>query len=90
MAKKAFIVDDVSYCIECPLFSGVRCWPLNKKPPYEDIENKVFPEFCPLKDVPEEKPEVESILLVFNNGWNACRKALLGGKNETESTEKDG
>ena len=48
---KAYIVGDVKGCLYCDLFTGVRCFPVNKKPEYKDVQTDKLPEWCPLQNV---------------------------------------
>ena len=52
---KAYIVGDVKGCLYCDLFTGVRCFPVNKKPEYKDVQTDKLPEWCPLQNVSIEQ-----------------------------------
>lgn len=58
MSKLALIIEDVGHCLECPLCSGVRCFvsgTVLTGNEAEAIKNKRRPNWCPLKELPEEE-----------------------------------
>lgn len=54
----AYVIKDEDIgkgCAGCDLFTGVRCYPVNRKPEYNDVMNRRTPSWCPLQEVSIEE-----------------------------------
>lgn len=91
MSKAVLVLDMPEGCNDCVLNNCHFCDVTN-----ENIESYMYditevdkPDWCPLKELPDERPnEVYSFSIfeyehkAFDNGWNSLRKKILGEDEE--------
>lgn len=90
MSKSILVIDAPSGCVKCRLYDYVpsRCFIMDKF--QNNISDDYKPDWCPLKDFPENKPEVEyrgngcfgineAMQHNYNMGFNACIDEILKG-----------
>lgn len=53
----AYVIKDETNkgCLYCDLFTGIRCFPVNRKPEYKDVQSDKIPKWCPLQEVSIEE-----------------------------------
>ena len=98
MSKSILVIDTPENCIDCPChFAGmsgqVWCGKENKELLADDIQT-FKPDWCPLKDVPSKKKEIEYLTRPDRRGgvetygetrnreaigWNMCIDEILKG-----------
>ncbi len=95
MEKGFVIIDEIpKKCDGCPFcnssFGKIVCNHQIRK--IKDIN--IRPNWCPIKPMPERKPErltseyeFGNLGKAFETGWNACIKQIAGGQLETEISE---
>lgn len=80
MSKSILVIDTPEYCGKCPCFLEVAtdCCGLNGK----DIDSHGKPDWCPLRDLPEERNENNTYTdceYYRAQGFNACIDEILKG-----------
>lgn len=88
MSKSILVIDTPEYCSECPCSDECAeiCRAIDSLIVEVNGECKK-PDWCPLKDVPEERNVVfddESIWAERRRGWNTCIDEILKGENGNE------
>lgn len=87
MSKSILVIDTPEDCYKCDLKDGYFC---GKTKRWIDEDDFPKPDWCPLRDLPEKKPEVkyhgngcfgvnEAMKNSFNLGFNACIDEILKG-----------
>lgn len=88
MPKAVLIMDMPERCADCPLRNSshaknsyVCCYLTLKDISETDYYDKK-PDWCPLRELPEKKPELKSgyenlSTSIRQVGWNACLDAIL-------------
>lgn len=83
MSKAVLVIDEMPGCCgDCPCFNAVYigCHIIYEKIGIDTAYFGSRPCFCPLKEIPERKPDLgidiihpESLEVeYYNDGWNAC------------------
>lgn len=101
MAKAVLVMDMPESCDICDFVDDEQPTRYGEKTLYcgvpgigEDVTDYITcrPEFCPLRELPERKPELErresegsargtwQVPLLENMGWNACLKKIVDDK----------
>lgn len=88
MSKSILIIDTPESCAKCPIFFGtyadMTCRGNGRTIDYPFPDNRIA-EWCPLKEIPQKKPEIEIRKNndyrenFYINGYNDCLDEILGG-----------
>ena len=102
MAKAILIMDMPEQCDKCPLLLKIPqknglalclARPTNGQEEYNPKREKSWrPDWCPLRELPEKKPELKSgyenlSTSIRRVGWNACLDAIEGGAHGKEQSK---
>ena len=82
MSKAILVMDMPKNCFDCRFQEMGFCEAVHsvgEMIPDDDLESK--PDWCPLREMPEEREEnhIGTYEYNFNEGWNACIDAMIGG-----------
>lgn len=83
MSKAVLVMDMPESCMGCPVEQGDYCDPYcGADAKSRDAFFRERPEWCPLVQLPEKKPEYLSVNSEkgYCDGWNACIDAITGEK----------
>lgn len=81
MSKAVLVMDMPENCYQCPFGNDdAECDVIGR--PFNQKKEK--PDWCPLRQMPEKKPEYLSINSKkgYCDGWNACIDAIGGGEDD--------
>ena len=88
MNKAILVIDMPDSCSKCPLFCGhysdMCCGALNNRTINYPYPKDVKQDWCPLKEVPEEREifnNCDDYLNGIDDGWNSCLQEILKGEN---------
>lgn len=88
MSKAVLVLDMPESCSKCDymanaLYDGNVCILKVVAENYKKIGNVIKPDWCPLWELPEKRPEEAPITYshfgAYNDGWNACIDEITGG-----------
>ena len=86
MSKAILVMDMPDSCMGCNLLycdaeNNSESCQAREKSRIVDLENEDKPDWCPLREMPEEREEnhIGTYEYNFNEGWNACIDAIGGG-----------
>lgn len=83
MAKAVLVMDMPDDCPLCKFFDlDGQCHAVDAENPWSTDPDKVKPNWCPLRDLPEKIPELKSgyediSTSIRRVGWNACLDEIL-------------
>ena len=83
MSKAVLVMDMPKRCYECPFGNDdAECDVVGR----HFNQKKEKPDWCPLRPMPEKKPEEVPIAYThfgaYKDGWNACIDAIGGGEDD--------
>lgn len=88
MSKAVLVIDMPESCMGCnfmycDILGNTESCQAKETARTIDLEKYDKPDWCPLRPVPEKKPEYLSINSEkgYCDGWNACIDAIGGGVN---------
>ena len=86
MSKAILVMDMPDPCpgcnfLYCDAENNSESCQAREKSRIVDLENEDKPDWCPLREMPEEREEnhIGTYEYNFNEGWNACIDAIGGG-----------
>ena len=86
MSKAILVMDMPDSCMGCNFLycdaeNNSESCQAREKSRIVDLENEDKPDWCPLREMPEEREEnhIGTYEYNFNEGWNACIDAIGGG-----------
>lgn len=86
MSKAILVMDMPDSCmgcnfLYCDMENNSESCQAREKSRIVDLENEDKPDWCPLREMPEEREEnhIGTYEYNFNEGWNACIDAIGGG-----------
>lgn len=88
MAKAVLVMDMPDDCPLCKFFDlDGQCHAVDAENPWSTDPDKVKPDWCPLRELPEKIPELKSGYedlgtSIRRVGWNACLDEILKERKE--------
>lgn len=86
MSKAVLVMDMPKCCDDCQFFAYIHfCVCLADKGRFiRYIEKDKKPEWCPLRELPEYKEEIDEPMPAYYRaeGWNDCLYEITGGAEE--------
>ena len=86
MSKAILVMDMPDSCMGCNFLycdaeNNSESCQAREKSRIVDLEKEDKPDWCPLREMPEEREEnhIGTYEYNFNEGWNACIDAMIGG-----------
>lgn len=88
MAKAVLVMDMPDDCPLCKFFDlDGQCHAVDAENPWSTDPDKVKPDWCPLRELPEKIPDLKSgyedlSTSIRRVGWNACLDEILEERKE--------